>query len=115
MQTALRTAIAQDDRRSIRTLPEEWTDPKLQVVRTPKPLKACPIHILSEPAVVNDWAFIEDDIVCGPQCGAGQTLALRRSDKGWAVAAVAPTWHVGFDRMLREPLPPPDSDQIVDL
>lgn len=115
LQTALRAAIAQDGDRRLRSLPQAWIDPNLQVVRAAKPLKACPIHILSEPAVVNGWAFIEDDIVCGPQCGAGKTLALRRSGDRWLVVAVAPTWHVGFERMLREPLPPPDSDQIVDL
>ena len=38
------------------------------------------------PVIVGDVAFVSVDIVC-PQCGEGNTVALRRTARGWVIVA----------------------------
>jgi hypothetical protein len=53
----------------------------------------CPaIFSINEPAISGDIALVETSFVCGGLCGGGKILALRRSQGGWDVIAIAPTW-----------------------
>lgn len=115
LQQAVQQGVRARSDRPQRTIPPEWVEGGLVPTSSQSASASCAVHIYSDPLVVGDWAFVEDDISCGPHCGAGRTLALRRQGKGWAVVAAADTWHVGFERMLNEPLPDPASNAYVDL
>ena len=47
---------------------------------------------MNYPSIEGDTAFLETGYHCGPLCGEGKILALRRSASGWHVVAWARTW-----------------------
>jgi hypothetical protein len=49
---------------------------------------------LSRPGFGEDRreAVLVVDYFCGPRCGAGHYVLLRRSAAGWRVIEAAPTW-----------------------
>lgn len=115
LRAALKQAIVEWGPRRQRTIPAAWVLGGLAVTEAPDAARDCFVHVYSDPLVLpRGWAFVEDDIACGPMCGAGRTLALRREGDRWVVAAAADSWQVGFERLLAEPLPDPSSDVFND-
>lgn len=115
LQQAVQQAVGAGSGRRQRAMPAEWIEGGLVPTSGRRASESCTVHIYSDPLVVGNWAFVEDDISCGLHCGAGRTLALRKQGEGWTVIATANTWHVGFDRMLNEPFPDPTSNAYADF
>ena len=115
LASAVQQAVSVSGDRRQRVVPATWVPRPLEPTEDPAASRTCTVHIFSDPIFVGDWAFVEDDVSCGPLCGAGRTLAMKRVNGNWSVMATASTWHVGFERMLADPVPDPSSNAFADF